>query len=691
MKSVSLLKLRLHLAGIAIVLSASGSIPANAETLPVGGLAVSPIFSDHMVLQKARAVPVWGKAAPGEKITVSISGVSASTTTSNDGNWKAVLNLKNSGPGPFEMVIRGKNEIHIADVLVGEVWLASGQSNMEFSLKWLPKLPQEMISKSANPLVRQFKVEKATSREPVENYKGQWIIAGPGNTENFSTVAYHFAQALQKEIQAPVGIVNATWGGTPSEAWTRKEAIEQIPGIAERSAAQWKVLEEYPVKQKAYVDALEKWIVAKHREDMPSNTDEFLKSDSPWNNLPLLDNLKKVSPTAGVVWLRRKCVVSAENAGRGILVGMDLSNAYETIYWNGKEISRFTPANYPVQRRNHSIPAAAVHEGENILAIRLYSPGGVPRLVMPPIFLNKREPNDWQVAVEKSFPAFVGEEWRSVPALVESPANPSQLASAIYNGMIAPLLGYTIRGAIWYQGESNTDRATQYATAFPLLIEDWRVQRSIGAFPFYFCQLANYRAKDTLCKESNWAELREAQSKTLKLPNTGQAVLIDVGEAGDIHPANKKDVGERLAKIALAKDYGKAIPFSGPVYKSLDIENGRARLHFDHTAGGLVAKPLPPTYDISTAKGQTAPTVRNSPDSELEGFAICGADQKWVWASAKIDGETVVVWSDKVPAPVAVRYAWANNPTCNLYNNAGLPASPFRTDDFPAITKDAKY
>ena len=257
--------------------------------------------------------------------------------------------------------------------------------------------------------------------------------------------------------------------------------------------------------------------------------------------------------------------------------------------------------------------------------------------------------------------------------------------------MINPLVPYAISGAIWYQGESNAGRAWQHRTAFPLLITDWRSHWKQGDFPFYFCQLANYLPKKDLPGDSAWAELRDAQSQTLSLPETGQAVLIDIGEEKDIHPRNKKDVGERLALIALANDYGKEIPFSGPVFKSARIAGGKILLTFTSTAGRLVAKTLPATSDLRTVAHETAPLVRNSPGSELEGFALCGEDRKWVWADAKIDGDSVVVWSDQVPAPIAVRYAWSDNPTANLYNAAGLPASPFRTDDFPATTRDAKY
>jgi sialate O-acetylesterase len=257
--------------------------------------------------------------------------------------------------------------------------------------------------------------------------------------------------------------------------------------------------------------------------------------------------------------------------------------------------------------------------------------------------------------------------------------------------MVAPLIPYAISGVIWYQGESNIGRAWQYRTAFPLLIKDWRRQWGQGDFPFYFCQLANFKEKQAEPGESVWAELREAQSATLALPRTGQAVLIDIGESRDIHPRNKKPAGERLAALALANNYEQAIPFSGPVYESSQFADGKAVLHFKHTDGGLVARPLPDTFDVETKIKETAPLIRNSPESELEGFAICGEDKKWGWARAMIDGDTVIVWSEKIPSPVAVRYAWADNPTGNLYNGAGLPASPFRTDDFPLTTLNVKY
>jgi sialate O-acetylesterase len=253
--------------------------------------------------------------------------------------------------------------------------------------------------------------------------------------------------------------------------------------------------------------------------------------------------------------------------------------------------------------------------------------------------------------------------------------------------MLHPILPFTIKGILWYQGESNVSRAWRYRTEFPLLIRDLRTRMSRPDLPFYFCQVTNYGSKSTDPSDSRWAELREAQSRVAEsVENTGMAVLIDLGESDCIHPGNKRDVGDRLARIALAKTYGKEIAFISPGFSESRIEEGKVKIRFHHDGSGLVARPLPPEYPVFVTEKKFAPLVRNSPNSEIEGFSICGSDRKWHWANARIDGDSVVVWADNVPDPVAVRYAWADNPTVNLYSGAGLPVSPFRTDDFPTLS-----
>jgi sialate O-acetylesterase len=332
-----------------------------------------------------------------------------------------------------------------------------------------------------------------------------------------------------------------------------------------------------------------------------------------------------------------------------------------------------------------------VKAGKNVLAVRIFAPTALPVLKVAPKSLTVNLDSHWKVKAEFELPALAADQLSAVPQPASGADEPQKVPSSLFNGMVNPVIPYAIRGALWYQGEANAGRAFQYRTALPLLITDWRKRWNEGDFPFYICQLANFMAKKAEPGDSAWAELRDAQSSALSLPNTGRAVLIDLGEAGDIHPRHKREVGERLAKIALARDYKIAEPYSGPAIEGSAVEGGKIRVKFGHTDGGLVAAALPATYIVKSVTGETAPLVRNSPNSEVEGFAICGADHNWVWAEAKIDGNSVVVWSDKVAAPVAVRYAWADNPTCNLANGAGLPAAPFRTDDFPAVTQGQKY
>ncbi len=547
-------------------------IPVFAVFLPAlkADVTLPAIISDHMVLQKTAKVPIWGKADPGEEVSVSLPGAKATAKAGDDGKWKLVLNLKDSAPGPFEMTVQGKNLLKISDVVVGEVWVASGQSNMEFELRKTIDADKE-IAESANPMLRQFTVKKSVSPSPLDDTEGQWLAASPETSGSFTAVGYFFARKIQNELRVPVGIVHTSWGGTPSEAWTSPEALKTVPELSEASNRLWADFAAYPEAKASYLKTMAAWVSANAREDKPSN-----------------------------------------------------------------DVTAFAGA-------------------------------------------------------EVSFPELSPRQLAAAPVPTKTAATPQHTASFLFNGMINPIVPYAIRGVIWYQGEANAGRALQYHTAFPLLISDWRKVWQQGDFPFYFCQLANYMPKKTDPGESAWAELREAQNQTLQLPHTGQAVLIDIGESGDIHPRNKKVAGERLARLALANDYGKSLPDSGPVLKSVKIEGDKIRLSFDKAEEGLTAAPLAPTFTVISKTGETAPLVRNSPDSPLEGFAICGEDRKWVWADAKIDGDSVIVWSEKIPAPVAVRYAWSDNPTCNLTNTAGLPASPFRTDDFPLTTANARY
>ncbi|MEI6072252.1 MAG: sialate O-acetylesterase [Verrucomicrobiae bacterium] len=658
---------------------ASGSAWSN--------VVLPSILSDHMVLQKSPKVPIWGKADPGEEVSVTLDAASGKATAGPDGKWVVELNLSESMPGPFELVIQGKNRIAVADVLIGEVWLASGQSNMEFPIKgWISVIgADEEIAASANPMLRHFDRE--------------WTHAGPDTTAKFTAVGYFFGKKLQKELQTPIGIVSASAGGTSIEAWTSREALATVPELKESGERQIGEYIAYPEKKAAFVAAFGKWIADNAREDKPCPDAAAYAGTTVapegWVKIQLPGPVAVPGlPASGVIWLRKEILVDAAQAGKPLTLTLGSLEGFESIYWNGQLIQATTFNNLPGRDavRNCKIPQELAMEGKAVVAVRIYSPVSAPDFTggsdrrSGPLWNG----GEWLAKAEYEFPALSEQQVASAPAAPLVRQRELGLANWFYDGRIAPLVPFAIRGVIWYQGEANVPRAWQYRTAFPLLIQDWRAQWKRGAFPFYFCQLANCEGKSSQPGEAAWAELREAQAEALKLPHTGQAVLIDLGES-DIHPRNKKDAGDRLAALALAMDYGKSVAFSGPVYQSLMIEKGKARLSFAHVEGGLVAHPVPATYVRSSLKNETAPLVRNSPQSELEGFAICGEDKKWVWADAKIDGESVRVWSDKVPVPVAVRYGWTANPTCNLYNKAGFPASPFRTDSFPVSTLDVKY
>jgi len=655
------------------------------------------IISDHMVLEKAAKVPIWGKADPGEEVTVTLGGQAAKAKAGADGKWMTTLNLKDSAPGPFEMTVEGKNKLTVADVVVGEVWVASGQSNMEWILASTTGAAEE-IAQSANPMLRQFLVKKKATCDVQDDTEGAWVAASPQTSGSFSAAGYYFAKKLQNELKVPVGLIHTSWGGTPSEAWTSVDAIDSVPGLKASRERDWIVVKEYPGKKQAFVEGMGKWIHENGREDRPvADATAFAGMDvstEGWIPVTLPGAVKAPGlPESGAVWLRKEIEITNTAGDFSLQLPID---GYDSIYWNGELIKQTTYKDFPgtgyVRRHGpYTIKPAALKKGKNVLAIRLYEPVGPAKLSGPLMAGMFNLAGEWLAKPEFEFPALDAQKLATAPQPPANPVAPQNVASYLFNGMVNPILPYAIRGAIWYQGESNVGRAIQYRTAFPLLITDWRKQWNQGDFPFYFCQLANFMPKKAEAGDSAWAELREAQSMTLGLPNTGQAVLIDIGESVDIHPRNKKDVGERLALIALAKDYGKKIPFSGPVYSSMKTENGKVVLSFKSADGGLVAKALPDSYAVRSQSGETAPLVPNSPGSQLEGFAICGEDKNWVWADAKIDGNNVIVWSDNVSAPVAVRYAWSDNPTCNLFNGVGLPASPFRTDDFPPVTKDGKY
>lgn len=661
-----------------------------SQTVSLGAVSLPSIFSDHAVLQKSAKVPVWGQADPGENVKVSLDGATAEATADANGKWKTVLDLHDKGPGPYELVVQGTNQITLTDILVGEVWVCSGQSNMDFGLGGVLNAGEE-IANSANPMLRQFAVGKNISATPLQGNSGQWAAASPATSASFSAVGYYFGKYLQKELKTPVGIVFAAWGGTPAQTWMSEEALDQDPTLKKQKEESKAITAAYPKQLKDYILSFYDWVQKYQRQDrLAASAQSFASpkaSIEGWKpvQLPGLVSAGGL-PDAGAIWLRKDIDIPAEYAGNGVQINLGKIHDFDTVYWDGAQIGKTSAktniASQYLANRVYSIPGSMVHAGKTTVAIRVYSPAGGAGITDGSISIGPTSYNgEWMAKAEYDLPPLSAEAKASYPKQPSQPFDAEKTATYLFNGMINPVIPYAIQGAIWYQGETNVGDAPLYHRAMTLLITDWRKKWGQGDFSFYLCQLANFMGPPTVPGDSAWAELREAQATLQNIPNTGSAVLIDIGEEGNIHPRNKKDAGERLALNALAKTYGRAIPYSGPVYSSMKVEGNKVRLTFTNIDGGLVAKPLSDTYQPDSASPATKPLVRNSPDSELEGFSIRDANGKWSWAEAKIDKDTVLVWARGVSRPVEVRYAWADNPICNLYNKAGLPAVPFRTDN----------
>jgi sialate O-acetylesterase len=657
---------------------------AIAKPVPAG------LFTDHAVLQQGRPVPVWGTADAGEKISVVFGGKTYDTTAGADGKWQVALDSLAATSEPRELVIRGAAEadtVILKDIVVGEVWLASGQSNMDWPVKEVSNAPAE-IAAANFPLIHEFRVPRKGSLEPLDTVQSKWIACTPETVGGFSGVAYFFARDLHQKMGVPIGIIHSSFGGTPAEAWTSREAFERVPELKARAAEQIEIMEKTPAAIKAFPIDLAAWETANGLVD---TINEGLKNgwaapefdDSGWTaataGFTLSSALK--AKTGGVFWLRKVVDLPAESAGKPFRLGLGrLSEQYDTVYFNGIEIGSLgkAPPEFYTCSRTYNVPGKLVQAGRNVIAIRFVAhtqKGGIHRQGRElglPVADPQSIDNTWKIAFEREFPPVSAEALAQRPKLATMKIK--NTPSALFNAMINPLIPYALRGAIWYQGESNTNSAKLaelYKKLFPLLISDWRIRWGQGDFPFYFVQLANNGSVIRDHRDSSWAVLREAQSETLaNTPDTGMAVTIDIGSDVTIHPLNKQDVGKRLALWASAKTYGeKALVFQSPLYQSHSVEDGKIRVVFN--TGG---SPL-----MVASKAGLEP-ARETPQAKLEWFEIAGADGKFVWADAVIDGDSVVVSSQEVAAPTQVRYAWATNPEgCNLYSKAGLPASPFRT------------
>lgn len=622
------------------------------------------LFSDHMVLQQNEDIPIWGWAEPGEIIKVKFKEQIMTTVADQNRKWKLILKPETFG-GPFVMEIKGKNTILIKDVYIGEVWLCSGQSNMEFTVNDVVNAEKEM-SDANFPLIRQFLVEKDMYMTPKDTLKGgTWVITDPNTIQDFSAVGYFFAKKLYQELGVPIGIINASWGGTCVETWTSTEALSLSDAFsATISAIPEMKLEDLIQIQKqqsiAHIESLQGPLHSQLERDFLNNK---RIDDSQWPEMevPNLWENQQLPNLDGVVWLRKTITISDKDAKKSAVLNLAKIDDIDITYINGVEVGTTSAYNLS---RVYEVPDGILQPGKNVITIKVTDTGGGGG-----VYGDASEVN--LTLGDKLHP--LSGTWKYNVTEVFTQFSPNSLPSLLFNAMIHPLIPYGIKGVLWYQGETNVERAVQYKKAFPLMIDNWRKEWQQGDFPFYFVQLSSFNEfNGTSNSGSKWAELREAQSFTLEtVTHTGMAVTTDIGDPDDIHPRNKQDVGLRLAAIALNQDYGKPLVFSGPKFKEFKIKDDQIILNFIDMGSGLQLK---------------------NNDSALAGFEIAGEDQKFYKALAIIKNYTIIVRSEDVENPVAVRYGWADDASaCNLYNQEGFPAIPFRTDHWELITEKAVY
>lgn len=662
---------------------------ACSPSLLAASVRLADIFTDHMVLQRGMAVPVWGTADAKAQVTVVFAEQTKTVVTDDTGKWFVGLEPMEASDQSRELVVTaGPDSLKCSDVLVGEVWLASGQSNMGLNVASCADAGREMAA-ADHPTLRFFTVDQHPSLSPVTSLRGRWERCSPRTVAGFSGTAYYFGRSLLNALHVPVGIIHSSVGGTPAEAWTRLEALRTIPEMGDRADKEIAQYQAQPEAIRSFPGARAAWerkygVTPLPISDAAKNWADPATDTADWENQELPRNWDQLGfKTGGVFWLRKDIDLPPAAQGRTFSLSLNwLNEQYDTVYWNGAEIghSGDQPPDFYIGQRRYTVPGRVVKAGRNVLALRIVSASAQSGLwqhgrdlevpAIDPLAID----NHWRVKQESSFPPLSREALSSRP-------KPNNLAfrlvsGALYNGMIAPIVPYGIRGAIWYQGENNAGRAAEYRALLSTLITDWRKQWGEGDFPFIIQQLVNFDDPPTDANQfSNWSFLREAQAQVARsVPNVGIAIGIDVGDAHTIHPKDKQDVGARLALIALQKTYGQKIESCGPAYDAMKIEGSAVRLTFTHLGGGLMVAEKAGLLPVTPVDG-----------GKLQRFAIAGDDRRFVWADARIDGDTVIVSSPRVASPKAVRYAWANNPAgCNLYNRDGLPAAPFRTDDWPS-------
>jgi sialate O-acetylesterase len=648
---------------------------------------VPAVFTDHMVLQREMKLPIWGWADPGETVSVSFLNQHKSVIADSAGRWRVLLDPVPASATPEVLTIAGRNTVSVSDVLVGDVWICSGQSNMQLRLKASSNASVD-VPAANRPLIHLLQVEHIARAEEQDDIRGQWTACSPKTAADFSAVGYYFGRDLQDVIKVPVGLIHSSWAGSIAEVWTPPESLQGNPILAPILSRYQDAIRVLGPKMEKYRQAYAIWASKAFPQD-PGNTgltDGWASqdyNDSGWTSTDVPVEWSEVPGinVVGMVWFRGTIDVPTEMAGRDLILSLGSIAHCDMTYFNGQQVGSTwvdVPDARQVQRR-YKVPGSMVHVGKNVIAIRAFNITGIGAISGPAAEMYIAPENDsatrhrlpvagkWKCKLEHKL-----EQNNNPPPKPERPLGPDNptAPSNLFNGMIKPIIPFAIKGVIWYQGEGNGGRGYQYRTLLPALIQGWRARWHEGDFPFLIVQLPNFSNPSSQpVTNEPWPALREAQLFTVRsVPATGLAVTIDIGER-QVHPGNKKDVGHRLALAALDVAYHLNGPSTGPLYLSCRADGDHISITFDHIGSGL--------------------TMRKGMNS-LAGFAIAGFDRKFVAADARIVGDTVVVRSAAIPSPAAVRYLWANNPSASLFNLDGLPASPFRTDDWPIATQDAR-
>lgn len=622
----------------------------------LGNIRLPKLISDGMVLQRDTKVSVWGWANPSEKVTVILDGKTYSTVTTANGNWKITLSPHKAG-GQFTMTLKGNNQLEIKNILFGDVWLCSGQSNMELPISRVKPLYEAEIQKASNPNIRTFTVPQKYNFKATETdyASGNWQEVTPTTILNFSAVAYFFANELYAKYQVPIGLINASLGGSPAQAWLSEDALKAFPDYL-NEAYKWRsddLIRETDANDTKISNA---WYAEANRKDAGHQKPSWKSvelNDSDWlsMNIPGYWSETPIGNVNGVVWFRKEITISKENSGKPAFLNLGRIVDADSVFINGKCVGNVT---YQYPPRWYNVPANVLTEGKNVIVVRVVSNSGKGGFVLDKPYELKVGGSvidlkgAWKMKLGCTMAALPGQtfiRWKPM---------------GLYNAMIAPLTDYTKKGIVWYQGESNVGNPEEYSKLLTALIADWRSHFGQKELPFVYAQLPNFMEAKPEPTESNWAQLRESQAKALSVPITGMAVTIDAGEWNDIHPLNKKVIGVRLAKLAGRLAYNdKKMVAEAPVVKLVRVVNGKMILTFSRSGNCLTTKD----------------------GAEPKSFAIAGADGKFVWAKAEIKANTIVVWNETIKTPAKVRYAWADNPSeANLTDTWGNFVSPFQTN-----------